>query len=961
MRHTRLGIAAWTLFATTLALAQDSALLTNNGAANPRAGAYAAAARLDTGGSYEPKPAFAGGDTAASVPFASGALTDGDTRYDSKTKPIPYAYWQGKPQAELVLRLGRPCRLDRVRVHLLNSGDKGPHGTAQVEVFVTGNPLEFPDVLRAGRIAPAADGWNELAVNREADGLRLVFQAQPGKGYITLSEVEVWGQPLPGAQAQAAAPASPAAPRRVQEGMTWWAFDFGPAGSPSFAEFFVCDSHAVYSAEKGFGWIPYKDGKPMTESNFGPASNAVPGLGERDRGAKSGSLDRLFRDFVMTSEYYHTQVRQTFAVDVPNGAYRVMTCHGDSQYGRAGRQTYWVEAEGHRVAEDIVLPRNLMTDRVFDVAVADGRLDLTLDAQDPDPARRGFVLNGLVILPAGTDTERAFADRVIHQIRATVKRQYDEDFAARFREVPYQETAVMTAPTAADRERGFIAWTPNWMTLIYPNSVPTAADVQRPLTAFATPGEYEPLAVAFRALRALGPVRLSVGELRSPQGGRIPATAVEVRLVRCWPQRLGSSWSTEWRVMPELLEPLAETAAKEGETREFWLTVHVPADTAAGRYSGAVRLTAADGKAWESALMLEVLPFVLAPPERVIGMYWRENAWPRETLERQVRDMVEHGVTAVTLALAPKVSDRQGEMVVDAAELRALLVWLRALGIRGPVPYNNDLQGPLKRAFPGGDFAALYPRLIGEMEKVSTDPAALKLLYYPVDEIGNDEERGRTAQTLCGLVGKVRGATSYITVNNYASGERWGDTFDIWCGNIEYTVEQERKLLAAGKRYMRYGPAYLNDCRKARNSSGLGFYRRPAEAMYYWHYQAICGDPYNDFDADARDWCVAYPADDGTPIPTMDWEAIREGVDDLRYIATLKALAARAEAGTAEQKAAAAAARAELEAVLNLEPETAVNQYTYGQALSHDEFAALRRRLADRILALQQALAQGGK
>lgn len=961
MRRTTLGFVAGVLVAAALGAAQESALLTHNGAARPGAAVYAAAPRLDTGGVYEPRPAFSGGDGGAgSVPFAAGALTDGDPRYDSKTQPAPYAYWQGKPQAELVLRLGRPCRLDRLRIHVLNSGGKGPHGTAHVDVFVTGNPLEFPEVLRVGRIAPTADGWNELAVGRAADGLRLVFQAQPGKAYITLSEIEVWGQPLSGAAAQAPAPAATASPRRVQDGIAWWAFDFGPADSPSFAEFFVCDAHAVYSPEKGFGWVPYRDGQPMTESNFGPASSHVPGLAERDRGAKSGGIDRLFRDFVMTSEYYHTQVRQTFVVDLPNGAYRVMTCHGDTHFGRAGRQAYWVEAEGRRVAAEIELPRGLTTDRVFDVTVADGRLDLTLDAAADEPAKRGFVLNALVILPAGTDAERAFAERTITQVRAAVQRQFEEDFAARFREVPYVETAAMATLAPADVERGFVAWTPNWMSLIYPNSVPTDADRQRPLSAFATPGEAEPVAVAFRALRALGAVRLTVTDLQSPQGGHIPAAAVEVRRVRCWPQRLGSSWSTEWRIMPELLELMSEAAAREGETREFWLTVRVPVDAKPGHYAGAVRLAAESGPTWETTLTLEVLPYTLGPPERVIGMYWRETAWPREILERQVRDMAAHGITAVTLAMAPKVANAQGELAVDAAALRALLVWLRGLGMRGPIPYNNDLQGPLKRAFPDGDFPALYARLIGEMEKLSTDAAALKLLYYPVDEIGNDEERGRKAQALCGLVAKVPGATSYITVNNYAAGERWGDTFDIWCGNIEYTLEQEQRLLASGKRYMRYGSAYLNDCRKARNSSGFGFYRRPAEAMYYWHYQAFNGDPFNDFDGEARDWCAAYPGDDGMPIPTLDWESIREGIDDLRTIATLKALAAQAVAGTANQKAAAAAARAELQAVLSLEPDTAVNQYTYGQALSHDDFSGLRRRLADRIVALQNALGQTG-
>ncbi len=121
-------------------------------------------------------------------------------------------------------------------------------------------------------------------------------------------------------------------------------------------------------------------------------------------------------------------------------------------------------------------------------------------------------------------------------------------------------------------------------------------------------------------------------------------------------------------------------------------------------------------------------------------------------------------------------------------------------------------------------------RIFKAIEEVSGRDDTPELLYYPVDEIGNDEERGEKADALCALIAQVPGATSYITVNNYEAGERWGNAFDIWCGNIEYSSEQEQRLLAREKRYMRYGPAYLNDCRKARNTSGFGFYRRPAEA-----------------------------------------------------------------------------------------------------------------------------------
>jgi hypothetical protein len=50
------------------------------------------------------------------------------------------------------------------------------------------------------------------------------------------------------------------------------------------------------------------------------------------------------------------------------------------------------------------------------------------------------------------------------------------------------------------------------------------------------------------------------------------------------------------------------------------------------------------------------------------------------------------------------------------------------------------------------------------------------------------------------------------------------------------------------------------------------------------------GDPYNDFDSAEgnpyRDMMTVYPSSDGS-IPTLEWEALREGYNDMRYLTTL--------------------------------------------------------------------------
>ncbi len=935
------------------ARAHNARLLTDNGLANEEFSQYKDAAFLRTDGRYVANPAFSK-ETAAAQPFASGRLTNGDASFNYKRKPNPYSYWQGVKRAEVSFDLSKPYRIRRVRVCVLCSG---PHGTARIELFRRGDPLEFPEALKLGEMA-AKNGWNDLkAVDALADGLRLRFTRAKGKSYITVSEVEIWGSQAP----EGTVPTSPRklSGKSIREGdVEWYAFDFGPKASPTFANFTGVSKDVAYTKERGYGWLPYKNGRPATPSNFGPESERVPGLGERDRARKKGAAgDSLYRDFVTTAEYYHTQVRQTFVLDVPNGRCRVITFHGDMSYGRQGEQCWWIEAEGKRVVEKLVFPATLRADAVFDVEVADGQLTLTFDAAHSDPARRGFALNGLAIFPAATKAQADFANAKIARIRAAVEREHKEHFEAIFTEKPYAEEAEMPPVSAADKARGYVPFVPHWLANVYPNSVPRPADLKRPLGCFACPGEYEPMAVALRSLTALKAASCTVSDLTGP--GRIPAAAVEVRTVKCWPQRLGSSWSTEWRVMPELLEARKSVDVAANTTQEFWLTIRVPEDAKPGLYKGTATLRADDAGEATFPMTVEVLPFKLRPNERPVGMYWYEHKVAGTPLrDAQVRDMLAHGMTTLTMGrLFPEVRNDDGKLVLDVAELRQFLQELERLGVEGPIPYHTSgLMTKLRRAFPGktqAELDALYVEATRQLEAVSSRPDTPKLLYYPVDEIGNSPKRGEKARHECALVAKAPGATSYITVNNYGASEKWGETFDIWCGNIEYTADQEAKLLTRGKRYMRYGSAYLNNARKARNSCGLGFYRRPAEAMFYWHYQATNGDPFNDFDGTARDWCAAYPGPDGALIPTIDWESLREGVDDMRYIATLKHYAALV-AKTPQGKPIAARALKTLAEVLG--GDDRVNQYTFRDDLSDDAYHALRRRLADAIVELLQVV-----
>ena len=98
--------------------------------------------------------------------------------------------------------------------------------------------------------------------------------------------------------------------------------------------------------------------------------------------------------------------------------------------------------------------------------------------------------------------------------------------------------------------------------------------------------------------------------------------------------------------------------------------------------------------------------------------------------------------------------------------------------------------------------------------------------------------------------------------------------------------------------------------------TGFLFFKSGAEGCASWIYQAGKKDPYNDFDGsdyrEAKDAMIVYPSPKG-PVPTLQWEGIREGSDDYRYLYTLGELIEKAkDSPDSEKKSRAQKAAQEL-------------------------------------------------
>ncbi|MDF2670010.1 MAG: hypothetical protein K0R67_2316 [Paenibacillus sp.] len=201
-----------------------------------------------------------------------------------------------------------------------------------------------------------------------------------------------------------------------------------------------------------------------------------------------------------------------------------------------------------------------------------------------------------------------------------------------------------------------------------PDNLPQDGTISDQLSIISAQGEFEAASFVLAPLSDVSSVTFSANELTG-EGGTIPASAVDLRVVKTWYQG-GTAWQSYFAdnskqvLVPELLlhdenlvtvdhnrkgnslridyptgsqyvdisnnpvtkfnsydEPVEDSptllpiALKQGESKQMWLTLKVPSQTPAGFYTGTIDITANGVSAGSLTLNIRVLPFELPDPK----------------------------------------------------------------------------------------------------------------------------------------------------------------------------------------------------------------------------------------------------------------------------------------------------------------------------------------------------------
>lgn len=166
-------------------------------------------------------------------------------------------------------------------------------------------------------------------------------------------------------------------------------------------------------------------------------------------------------------------------------------------------------------------------------------------------------------------------------------------------------------PGKADVARGYITFSPKGRDGVLPEYIPAASEVTNKVSIFASPGEYEPATFAIRPLKDLSIVKFSCDSFIGPRGAKIASSSIEISIVEPTVEQIGQD-SNKCKWMAKWLRPDNTAKASARKNVQIYVDVHVPDNAKPGIYSGKVTIRSENGKTSSVAVSLEVLPLKLA-------------------------------------------------------------------------------------------------------------------------------------------------------------------------------------------------------------------------------------------------------------------------------------------------------------------------------------------------------------
>lgn len=486
-------------------------------------------------------------------------------------------------------------------------------------------------------------------------------------------------------------------------------------------------------------------------------------------------------------------------------------------------------------------------------------------------------------------------------------------------EVYFEEKNTFT-PSLEDQARGFSLFKKSSGEDLFPNSLPGKDDLVKEYKASGVRGEFEPIVICVLPIKDLNGVNISVSDLTKENGKTIVSANIAVKHVKYEYMIVQNSWMVKGRYM---VKGAVDTPA--GVTRAFWLTVKVPVDAEPGVYKGKANIMAG-GLRIEAPVSFEVLPFDWAEfsPLHTYWM-WDYNGYLENTqLEKRLENLRDHGMNCFDSGIPATWKIEGGEMKIDFSTADRVAPLLKKYGFKKWM-FDNMIYGQIAKASGTRIWSEEHKKLYKSMLlqfKAKAEKDNWPELIWTVDEPRESEDDGsRGIRTYADMMEYAKllaeiGVHSNISWANQAhSGADYTDVVPFAYYNTTHApvVSCEKIIIAANAKKK---PLLLYNCGQNRYAFGVLVKQKNALGnSQFWYCAAKYGIP----TMTMATWSCAVYDNNNDPVDTYDWDQIREGVDDYKYIWTLEqALEKCADKGSPE----AAAAQQALEGIARMSFKT---------------------------------------
>jgi hypothetical protein len=479
--------------------------------------------------------------------------------------------------------------------------------------------------------------------------------------------------------------------------------------------------------------------------------------------------------------------------------------------------------------------------------------------------------------------------------------------------------ADLLSPSVEDRKRGWLVYKRDRNFEVFPNSKPAPGEQADKITIIATAGETESQPFAIYALRPAAGVR---AEVISNAGADLRVDDVlfhpvqyPVARTRGRDEVRGSGAKTFVRYPVFLRAPAAHDVPADSSSL-YWVTAAIRENARAGSYKGAIRISDATGARYDLPVEIQVLPFRLTA-EGVprfgaffSGTKMASGEWAM--LKRYGLDAAQWFWNANRI----EIKNDGGRVKLDFTAFDAAVNGIKAAGMRGPLVLSlgNSWLGHYEIALAQAFDLKLMKREVGGREVTlmdMTDPRwekpyleglrqifahAKEAQWPPLALLINDEPTKH--------IMAYHPYRYHLIKKHFPDIPVYGVFFepekdpgpllhssDIVVANRD--LDRMKDLAATfGKRFWTYNNLTADQSfGKNRMLYGQIPSYYGSEVMWFWCWNYYVGNAWDDFDREQSDadWVAVYPSVDGVePVKTLAVEALREAIDDVRYLKTLE-------------------------------------------------------------------------